>query len=101
MKQCVLTTIDNVWNPFTHFDEWYAFDLEHHYNTMEWLARFSKASPELEVDEYCDETSYAIDRFLELNPFGLHIKVYKDEADTLIPLANKAYKESFEKGSKA
>ena len=100
MKQCMLTTIDNCWNPLTHFDEWFAFDREHRYSTIEWLALFSKASPNLEPEDYHEETSYAIDRFLALNPFGLHMKVYEDEADTLIPLANKAYKEMLKQDQK-
>jgi hypothetical protein len=95
MKQCVLTTIDNVYNPFTQFDEWFAYDVEHHYHTCELLAMFSKASPNLEEDDYNHDISNAIDRFLAINPYGLHMKVYEDEAETLIPLANKVYKETF------
>lgn len=93
MNKCVLTTIDNIHNPFTHFDEWLAFDNDHHYHTYEQLAVISKASPNLEEEDYNDEMNYAIDRFLAINPFGLHMKVYEDEAETLIPLANKVYKE--------
>lgn len=93
MHQCMVTTIDNVYNPFTQFDKWLAYDISKHYRTSELLGYFSKASSNLEDDEYNDETSNAIDRLLELNPYGLHMKVYDYEADTLIPLANKVYKD--------
>ena len=91
MSQCLLTTMDNPNNPFTHMDEWLAFDIEHRYMTMEWLGKFSNASSLLDEKDYEEETSMAIDRFLALNPFGVHIKVYDYDADVLIPLANKAF----------
>ena len=32
-KQAMLSTADNPWNPFTNFNEWYAFDVVHGYNS--------------------------------------------------------------------
>lgn len=91
MSQCMATTIDNPYNPFTHFDEWLSYDMSKHYNTSEIVAYFSKASSNMDEEEYNDAVNYGIDRLLELNPLGLHMKVYDYEADALIPLANKAY----------
>lgn len=91
MSACTVTTINNPCNPFTHFDEWLAFDKSKHYNTIETVAYFSKASSHMDDEEYNDAVSYGIDRLLALNPLGLYMKVYDYEADTLIPLANKAY----------
>lgn len=94
MDDCVLTTIDNPWNPFTHPREWLAFDTAHGYNTNRWVAFFSRDSSRFD-DEFRDkEIEYAMNKVLEINPFGLHMKVYKKEADTLIPIANKVYHES-------
>lgn len=94
MAKCMVTTIDNVYNPFTHFDEWLAYDMSKDYRTNEWLALFSASSSEFN-DEESEENSLAIDRLLELNPYGLHIKVYDYEANELIPLANKIYDELY------
>lgn len=91
MAQCLPTTMDNPNNPFTHPDEWYEFDKEKGYMTREWLASLANTSSHLDEDEYNEEVSDAIDRLLVLNPFGIHFKVYDYEADTLIPLANKAF----------
>ena len=92
IPHCTATTIDNKFNPFTQFDQWYAYDNnEMHYNTLGLVAYFANTSTNLEEDEYNEEVSHAIDRLLELNPLGIHMKVYDYEADTLIPLANKAY----------
>ena len=95
MANCMATTIDNPHNPFTHFREWYAFDNDlNHYNTCGLVAYFNQASRFMEEEDYEYETNEAINRLLALNPYGLHIKVYDFDADKIIPLANKAYKES-------
>lgn len=35
----LLSTKDNPWNPHTHFDQWYAWDIAHGYNTLGYLER--------------------------------------------------------------
>lgn len=40
----MLTTKDNPWSPFTNFNEWYAFDMSHGYNSCGKLARMAKTS---------------------------------------------------------
>lgn len=91
MKSCRITTIDNPWNPYTDFLKWWEHDHEFGYNTLEMVAYFAKTSTELEEEDYIDEVSYAIDKVLEINPFGRHIKIYEDDADLIIKLANKAF----------
>ncbi len=46
-EEYMLTTEDNPYNPFTNFDEWYAFDTQKGYNTCGYLARVSFTSSEL------------------------------------------------------
>lgn len=93
MNACTITTMDNPWNPFTHFPKWWEHDHEFGYNSLEMVAHFARTSTELEDEFYNDEVSDAIDKILDMNPYGLHIKIYEDEADDLIKLANAAYKE--------
>ena len=38
-----------------------------------------------------------LEQLYEINPYGLHIKVYKDEADYLIKIANSIYFKEHEK----
>ena len=40
----MLTTVDNPFNPFTEFDEWFAFDRQMGYNTPSFLDRIAKVS---------------------------------------------------------
>ena len=42
-----VTTLDNPWDYFTHFDEWNAFDQEKGYNTNAYVARVCMASNEM------------------------------------------------------
>lgn len=93
MSHCMVTTMDNPWNPFDHPREWQAYDRSHGYRTRDLLAYFSFNSTKLEEEDYQEELNNAIDRLLEFNPFGMHYKLYEDEAETMIKLANKAYKE--------
>ena len=50
----MLTTIDNPWNPFTQFDEWFNYDMNMGYNTCGLLARKAKVANSLndEVNEF-------------------------------------------------
>ncbi len=93
MNQCMITTGDNPNNPFTHYDEWLSFDTEKGYNSERLLAFYSKASVNMTEEEYNQATSDAIDHILELNVSGRHIKVYENDADKFIKLANEVFKD--------
>jgi hypothetical protein len=45
--ESMLTTTDNPFNPFTEYDEWFAYDVSKGYNTCAYLARIVKSSDEL------------------------------------------------------
>lgn len=42
VKELMLSTSDNRFNPFTEFDEWFAFDVSHGYNTLSYLAEVAE-----------------------------------------------------------
>lgn len=77
-KEYMLTTIDNPFNPFINYDEWYAFDTSHGYYTCAYLARLVITSDELsEVDQDL-AIDKAVNEILLYNIFGKFIKIYKD-----------------------
>lgn len=77
-EEVMLSTIDNPYNPFTHWDEWLAFDIKEGHQTCEFLARVCFTSDELsESDQKWDERQ-AIDKIVKEDPFGLYIKVTKN-----------------------
>ncbi len=74
----MLTTIDNPFNPFTNYDEWYAFDVSVGYNTCAYLARIAKSSDELSITDELLSIDKAMNEIVELNILGVYIKVKED-----------------------
>lgn len=77
-KDSMLTTIDNPFDPFTQFEEWYAFDTDNGYNTCAYLARVTKSSDELSDEDESIAIQLAIDEIVELNILGIYKKVYEN-----------------------
>lgn len=80
----MLTTIDNPYNPFTQYDEWYAYDRYLGHYTPEYLARvaivsdgLSPLDQELAIDD-------AIAEIVALNFNGLYARVTKSNFDKVI-----------------
>ncbi len=71
----MLTTIDNPFNPHTHFDEWHAYDRQLGYNTVSFLARIVRTSNALsEADEHV-AIEAAIDEIVRENINGVYTKI--------------------------
>ena len=96
MSAYMITTIDNEWNPFTNFLEWFARDRQLGYNTCQWIDAYTKTSSELDDETIEADVDNGVSDFLSLNPFGMHYKVYEEEADKLIPIMNETYKKEIE-----
>jgi hypothetical protein len=75
----MLTTTDNPYNPFTEFDEWYAFDQAAGYFTAGLLARIVKTSDELSEADQSLAIEQAIDEIVEENVLGVYRKVSNKE----------------------
>lgn len=71
----MLTTVDNPYNPFTQFDEWYAFDVASGYNSTSYLARITYTSPELSEADQSVAIENAIDEIVSENVNGMYRKV--------------------------
>ena len=75
MEVAMLTTIDNPFDPFDQFDEWYAFDTQKGYYSCDYVARLAYTSPELSALDQAQAIESAIDRIVALNLFGVYKKV--------------------------
>jgi hypothetical protein len=84
----MLTTVDNPWNPFTQFDEWFQFDEAAGYNTTQYLARVTLSSLDLSEADQSEAIEQAIDSIVELNVLGIYRKVEApagwDEEESLV-----------------
>jgi len=75
----MLTTVDNPYDPFTQWDEWFAWDQHAGYHTSGLLARVARTSDDLaEGDQYL-AIQQAIDEIVRENVLGVHRKVKEGE----------------------
>lgn len=92
MAATFVTTMDNPWDYFTEFDEWYAFDtgtagysvIGEPYNTLNYVARViaelsDTPTSEMSDDEYNAVVNEAVDEICKLNLTGNYKKVYEKE----------------------
>lgn len=75
----MLTTVDNPYDPFTNFDEWYEFDRLKGYDTCGYLARIAKTSSKLSDELNQLAVNDAIDEICRYNWRGIYRKVEKGD----------------------
>lgn len=82
MANVRLTTIDNPYDPFTQWDQWYAYDtVQKGYYTSEYLARVVPYTPEMApavADALLEDT---IDEICRLNLTGKYKKVKRNDLE--------------------
>lgn len=81
MRVTMVTTTDNPYDPFTQFDQWYAFDTIQGYNTCSYLARIAKTSPELSPMDQAIAVEEAVDEIVDMNLLGIYKKLVRDTKD--------------------
>ena len=74
-SEYMLTTIDNPFNPFTNFDDWYAFDTSNGYITCDYLVRICNSSEIFTEEEENQAINEAIDEIVKMNVLGIYVKI--------------------------
>lgn len=74
-KELMLSTFDNPFNPFTQFDEWYAFDSHKGYYCLERVARVLRTSDELSEADQVVAYNTAVMETVRVNETGMYKKV--------------------------
>lgn len=75
----MLTTYDNTYDPFTQWDEWYAWDMNAGYHTPGLLDRVARLSDELSEADQFIILQQAIDEIAKENVSGMHKKVKRGD----------------------
>ena len=76
----MLTTVDNPFDPFTQWDEWYSFDTRHGYHTAGLLARIVITSDELSEADQAQAIQLGIEEIVHENVSGMHKKVARSSS---------------------
>jgi hypothetical protein len=74
----MLTTVDNPYNPFTDWDEWYAFDARQGYHTPGLIDRITFSSDELSEADQTLAVQTAIGEIARENVLGIYRLVTED-----------------------
>lgn len=82
MARAALTTIDNPYDPFEQFDEWFLFDVENGYNCCAYLARVALTSDQFSDEENEIEIERAIDEIIKYDFANIYKKVKEKSSNT-------------------
>lgn len=73
----MLTTEDNPYDPFSQFDDWFAFDERKGYHTCAYIDRVANVASDLSASDQISAINLAIDEILKYNLLGNYKKVVK------------------------
>ena len=79
VNECMLTTIDNPYDYFTQFDDWFSFDIEKGYNSCSRLARIARISDQMTDEETNLEIERAIDEIIKYDFMNIYKKVRRPD----------------------
>lgn len=74
-NNCMLSTIDNPFNPFEDFRNWFLFDIEKGYNSCSRVARVARLSDEMTQRETDIEIERAIDEIIKYDFMNIYKKI--------------------------
>ena len=81
-SKCMLTTVDNPFDPFEQFTSWFMFDEEKGYHTCSYLGRIARTSDQLSEEENELENERAIDEIIKHDFMNIYKKVKRNSATT-------------------
>ena len=82
MRDCILTTVDNPYNPFDNYDEWLAYDIAKGYNTNGYLARVAMVTDSLGEDMEDSMIEQAMQEIVDMHNGQIYKIVYRDSSDS-------------------
>lgn len=77
-----LTTVDNPFDPFEQFDDWFLFDEEKGYHSSAYLGRIARTSDQLSDEENRIEIERAIDEIIKYDFRGIYRKAKRSKENS-------------------
>lgn len=74
-RAVALSTVDNPYDPFDDFIEWYAWDVEHGYNSCALLGRVSRELDEVGDTMHDRMIEESIDEIVDLHNGEIYTKI--------------------------
>lgn len=74
---CMLSTVDNPFDPFEQFNDWLNFDTSKGYYSSNVLARITQIEDDFTQNEIDEENERAIDEIIKYDPLGIFVKITK------------------------
>ena len=71
----MITTVDNPYDPRTHYDQWMMWDVQQGYNTCSYLARVASVATEMPQIVQDTQIEQAIDEIIAMHAGGLYKKL--------------------------
>lgn len=81
-NNCMLTTVDNPFDPFEQFTSWFMFDVEKGYYSSSRLARIANYSDDMTQKEIDEETERAIDEIIKYDFLNIYTKVTRTTTES-------------------
>ena len=78
-KEFTLTTVDNPFNPFDDFVNWFLFDIEKGYDTCSYLGRIVELNEDMSEIEVDKAVELAIDKIIEYDFLNIYKKVCRED----------------------
>lgn len=78
-EEQMLSTLDNPYNPFTHFELWNQYDQEKGYNTLAYLGRIVDYTDCVTEEQKREARELAIEQIITIDPLQIYCRVSKDE----------------------
>ena len=78
MREVMLTTFDNPFDPFTEFDSWLQFDMENGYNSCGYLSRIAITSDSESPESNVATIEEAIDEIIKYDLLLIYKKVVRE-----------------------
>lgn len=76
-SNCMLSTVDNEFDPFEDFVHWFLYDVEKGYNCCSRVARVANLTEDMSTEEAFVENERAIDEIIANDFLGIYKKVTK------------------------